>query len=180
MTILKKEFYFIRHGQTDQNVAGIYVKLDHDDIPLNAVGQQQAHAVEPFIATLPVKAVCHSPLRRAKETKDIVASRLKTPQYEINTLGECSAEIWLDMVALGKSAHVNPPSHVKKFIDNVLDGINSAISKEGPVLIVAHGGIHWALCCVLGIENHDWGIDNCVPVHFSVGEDGRWNANKLV
>jgi probable phosphoglycerate mutase len=83
------------------------------------------------------------------------------------------------MVALGKTAHLNPPPHVEKFIQNVLDGINQSISKAGPVLIVAHGGIHWALCCVLGIEDHEWGIDNCVPVHFTINEEGRWKADKL-
>lgn len=107
--IHKKEFYFIRHGQTDHNVAGVMVKFDHEDIPLNAVGRQQAHAAETLISTLPVKAVCHSPLLRVKETKDIITSRLTTPHYEVHKLSECTAQIWHDMVALGKKRSSQPP-----------------------------------------------------------------------
>jgi len=27
---------------------------------------------------------------------------------------------------------------------------------------------------------HEWSIGNCVPVHFSFGKDGKWQAKKLM
>ena len=49
----------------------------------------------------------------------------------------------------------------------------------GTPLIVAHGGVHWAACCIMDIDQHDWIIDNCIVTHFSLKENGRWMARKL-
>jgi hypothetical protein len=27
---------------------------------------------------------------------------------------------------------------------------------------------------------HEWSIDNCVPVHFTVEQSGQWRAKKLI
>lgn len=175
--IHKKEFYFIRHGQTDFNVSN--AKVDHDDVSLNAVGFKQAQAVEPIMAILPIKSVCYSPLKRAKETKEVITSRLQVQHHEIPDLGECTMQIWDDMTASGVHALNSPHNHVKAFMQQALNGINQALSQEGPVLVVAHGGIHWAICCLMGISSHDWLIDNCLPVHFLVETEGHWIARKL-
>ena len=72
--ITKKEFYFVRHGQTDHNVMEGKDKGDHPaDIPLNAVGRNQALLIEPTIALLPVQTICASPLKRVQETKERIA-----------------------------------------------------------------------------------------------------------
>jgi uncharacterized phosphatase len=68
---------------------------------------------------------------------------------------------------------------VYSFMQRVLKGINEALVCHGPVLIVAHGGVHWAACCLMEIDQHDWMIDNCILTHFSIKEDGRWTARKL-
>lgn len=175
--ITRKEFYFIRHGQTDCNVSGL--KLDHEDTSLNKVGMQQALDVEPLIAQLPVHLICCSPLKRAKETKEIIARRLKTDHYEMEALGECTFQIWNDMTLFGKGAHVEGKEHVKEFIQRVLKGLNEALALEGTPLIVAHGGIHWAICCIMGIDQHDWFIDNCHPVHFFPDQSGIWKGKLL-
>ncbi len=176
--LLKKEFYFIRHGQTDSNL-NPFVKRNVEDIPLNETGIVQAHAIEPLIATLPVKNICFSPLKRAKQTKDICCSRLGSiAQHELSNLSECTQQIWKEMTGLGPSAISHLEEPVFSFMQKVRIGVNEALSKEGPVLIVAHGGIHWAICCFMQVE-HDWVIDNCVPVHFSVSTEGLWKAKKL-
>lgn len=176
--IFKREFYFIRHGQTDYNASS--AKVDHGDVSLNAIGGKQARTVEPVIASLPIKSVCCSPLKRAKETKEIITSRLQVPHHEILELGECSAQIWSDMTSCGAKAFESSHKHVKIYMQQVLSGINQALSHEGPVLVVAHGGIHWAACCIMGIADHEWVIDNCLPVHFFVGTEGHWMAKKLI
>jgi uncharacterized phosphatase len=175
--ITKKDFYFVRHGQTDGNIA--LIKQDHGDIPLNEVGRQQAIAIEPLMAALPIRSVCCSPLIRAKETKEIACSRLSSSHIELPELTECNTEIWLKMTALGKKAKETPQEPVRSFMDRVLQGINQALSHEGPVLIVAHGGVHYAACCFMDIEEHEWMIDNCIITHFSIKACGNWTAKKL-
>jgi probable phosphoglycerate mutase len=173
--ITKKEFYFIRHGQTDYNLLGD--KVDHPDISLNACGKKQAEKMQSLIASLPLNAICFSPFRRAQETKNILASNLVVKQHEIVHLGECSLDVWQEMTTLGIEAVSCKSPHVQKFMQQVISGINQALDKEGPVLVVAHGGIHWALCCLMNVE-HEWIIDNCVPVHFYY-EENKWVAKKL-
>lgn len=56
--ILKKEFYFVRHGQTDYNIAKHKKDLDHPiDIPLNDTGRTQAKLIEPLVAVLPIQTI---------------------------------------------------------------------------------------------------------------------------
>jgi len=176
--ILKKEFYFIRHGQTDYNASDL--KIDHEDVSLNVIGFKQANEVEPIIASLPVKSICCSPLKRAKETKQIISKRLLAIHHEMHSLGECSFQIWSDMTRSGVTAYYSGEEHVKNFINRVYSGVNEALLLDGPPLLVAHGGIHWAICCLMAITDHDWVIDNCLPVHFFPDDEGRWRARKLI
>ena len=176
--ISKKEFYFIRHGQTDYNVSD--AKVDHEDVSLNAVGLRQAQEAEPIIAKLPVKSICYSPLKRATETKEVISTQLLAVHHEMLALGECSLQIWDDMTSCGPNAYLSGKEHVKDFIQRVRHGVNESLSLAGPPLIVVHGGIHWAICCLMGVVDHDWIIDNCLPVHFFPDDTGRWRARKLI
>lgn len=177
---MQKEFYFLRHGQTDHNLSGS--KTDHDDISLNTTGIQQALSIESLIVTLPIRSVCYSPLERAKQTKEIVTANLQSiNHFEIDNLGECTALQWNTMTYLGVEARNSDQEHVLAFRQQVYQGINEALSHPGPVLIVAHGGIHWMACCLLGISQkiHNWSIENCQPVHFFVNQKAQWSARKL-
>lgn len=179
--ILQKEFYFVRHGQTDHNLLDGLHKGDHAfDIPLNETGRNQAKSIHSTISALPVKTVCSSPLMRAQETKNLITSALQVNHHDINDLGECSTQTWIEMVLCGM--YSPPPNEgiVRRFMNRVRNGINQALTLPGPPLIVAHGGVHWALCCLIGVEEHEWAIDNCIPVHFSPGNAGKWIAKKLI
>lgn len=171
----KKEFFFIRHGQTDQNVSGIYTE---EDIPINATGRKQAEEVESIISLLPVQSVCHSPLLRAKQTKELITPRLSIPHIELLNLGECNIEIWDAMTVHGEKVHKAHVPSVQNFMQNVANGLQEALSHPGPVLIVAHGGVHWAICHHINVSP-PWEIDNCIPVHFTPNEKGEWTAKKL-
>lgn len=178
--ILPKEFYFVRHGQTDHNISEGNRKEDHpDDIPLNETGRNQAMAIEPAISSLPVKTVCASPLRRVQETKKIITSKLLVDHYDIAHLGECSSKIWYEMSERGMYSSLPEEGEVRRFMDRVRSGVNEALSLPGPTLIVAHGGVHWAICCLLGIQGHAWAIDNCVPVHFLLNDQEKWIVKKI-
>lgn len=74
-----------------------------------------------------------------------------------------------------------PPEEgeVRLFMDRIRNGINRALNLPGPSLVVAHGGVHWALCCLMAIEGYAWTIPNCAIVHFFVSDDGKWAAKRL-
>lgn len=178
--LLRKEFYFVRHGQTDHNLLEGNEKGDHTgDISLNATGQSQAIAIEPLIATLPIETICTSPMKRAQETKEIIAKSLRSPQVEIEELSECSSNVWREMVRYGMGALMPNDKEVHHFIERVKKGLNRALELGGPSLIVAHGGVHWAVCWLMGIQNHDWRLENCGVVHFFSQETKGWGAKKL-
>jgi probable phosphoglycerate mutase len=168
------EFYFIRHGQTDFNIMKNHDKIEHPPhVPLNATGRAQALAIEPVISLLPIKTICCSPYLRAQETKDLIAARLTVSMIDVEDLGECNAQIWRELAAERQSDLTD------SFHKRVRNGLEAALAQEGPVLIVAHGGVHWAICSLLNVENHVKAIDNCIPVHFSIVE-GKWKARALI
>lgn len=178
--ILKKEFYFVRHGQTDHNLIEAKEKKDHPhDIPLNQNGRNQAKAIEPIIASLPVQVVCTSPMKRAQETKEIITAKLPAAHHQIDDLSECTGLIWKEMSKLGMYSPLPKDGEVRLFMDRIRKGINAALSIPGIPLIVAHGGVHWAACCLMALDEHMWAIDNCTIVHFSISDRGKWTASCL-
>jgi broad specificity phosphatase PhoE len=77
MPIPKRDFYFLRHGQTDWNAQGRF--QGHSDIPLNATGLSQACEAARALAGCPIDRVVASPLIRAARTAEIVNERLGKP-----------------------------------------------------------------------------------------------------
>lgn len=180
-SMIKKEFYFVRHGQTDHNILEKKEKGDHpSDIPLNQTGINQAKAIEPIIASLPIQTICVSPMKRAQETKEILSSRLQVPHFDVEAFSECSSLIWKEMSRLGMYSTLPNEGEARLFMNQVQKGLNYILTLPGPSLIVAHGGVHWATCCLMGIENHEWAINNCDIVHFSINDRGKWIAHKVL
>lgn len=66
------ELYLIRHGETDWNVQG---RLQgREDIPLNENGKMQAAACSAALAGVDFSVIYSSPLFRARETAEKIAS----------------------------------------------------------------------------------------------------------
>ena len=66
MTIMRRPFYFMRHGEADWNVERMCIaQLDR---PLTVRGRSQAEAARHHFAGLEISTVFHSPLSRAAET----------------------------------------------------------------------------------------------------------------
>lgn len=70
--IQPKDFYYIRHGETDWNLA--HRGMGQKNIPLNARGVQQAHEAAKILAKESIDTICYSPLDRAKDTAFIIAA----------------------------------------------------------------------------------------------------------
>ncbi|MEC7838608.1 MAG: NUDIX domain-containing protein [Chlamydiota bacterium] len=176
--IPRTPFFFIRHGETDANTDPDIKDVDAD-LPLNSKGIDQAFMAKKIAENLPLKTVCSSPIQRAKQTKDIIVSSMQLDDFEIEGLSECKAYIWKKMVHIEKGSNFHVCNEVNQFLNKALAGIASALEKESPTLIVAHGGIHWALCYYLSIENHLWKIGNCKLVHFMPVDTEGWKAEVI-
>lgn len=159
---IQKEFYFIRHGQTDHH-------YDDPSIGLNSTGISQAYNAKKILSKIELKSVCYSPLKRTIETKDILFETCPGIQHEISDLEECTSLIWKNMV----DRDLAKCKQTEKFIQRSVNGINISLAKPSPMLIIAHGGIHYAFCKYHIIQNYNWVIDNCILVHFKL-IDNRW------
>ena len=175
---MDQEFYFIRHGQTDYNLLKGEDRGDHpEDIPLNAKGRSQASSIAPHVKTLPFQTVCTSPLKRVLQTHSLCVE--SENYHTINNLTECNCAIWDEM--RNHTPGYSPPRSelLQGFFDRVCQGIDEALLHPGPQLVIAHGGIHYAFCCVNQISDHNWTLDNCGIVHFRRATSGSWQAKLL-
>lgn len=161
------EFYFIRHGETDPHDNNLHIVL-------NANGEFQAHETRRLVSKMHFSSVHHSPLVRATQTKDILFKNANIRSYSLNDLSECTGNEWNVMT----KNHQIKCRDTEKFIMRAIKGVNSALSKPGLTLIVAHGGIHYAFCKYHNIQNHPWLIGNCALVHFKK-ESAVWAGQIL-
>ncbi len=65
-----------------------------------------------------IRSICFSPLKRAKETKEVISKNIEANHYEIPALGECSLQVWNDMTACGVNAYHSSHEHVIPFPKN--------------------------------------------------------------
>lgn len=86
--------YCIRHGQSLYNAQGRV--QGHSDVALSELGLRQADAVAEALARLPIEAVYSSPLRRAMQTAEVLAGRLKLELRTDPRLMEINAGVFQD------------------------------------------------------------------------------------
>jgi probable phosphoglycerate mutase len=182
--------YFIRHGRTDQNVAGIVANNFDDTHGLNEQGRKQANNVRENFAKSGVKIdrVYCSPLRRTQETARIIVGS-ETPitidkrlierdwgEYIGKRYAACkdgtAGAVDFDIV---KICNFNQPQvgrienliELEKRIFAVIDEIKRKFKGKN-ILVVSHG-----ICCNIA-NAYNWGrpesgliiepkyqVDNC-------------------
>ena len=79
-------FYFIRHGETDWNF--VHKLMGQKDIELNNTGLDQAYTAAYVLAEEETNKIFASPLKRAKETGEIIANVCELELEIINDLKE--------------------------------------------------------------------------------------------
>jgi broad specificity phosphatase PhoE len=81
--------YFVRHGESVSNAApgGMALPREEGD-RLTEIGFEQARAVAERLGEAGASRVLASPLRRARETAEVIASRLELPLIEVEELRE--------------------------------------------------------------------------------------------
>ena len=66
----------------------------------------------------------------------------------------------------GEKENILPETErYEDFIDRALQGIAEALTIPGPVLIVAHGGVYWALQQL--VQSGKKEIPNCTPLFYA-------------
>jgi broad specificity phosphatase PhoE len=177
-------FYFLRHGETDWNRQ--HLCQGQTDVPLNARGLAQSHAARIALAKCPVGTICSSPLSRALDTARIVNQDLNKPLVILDDLKECDFGAYEGRLPLPwywdwkRGILPAGAESYEEFIERALRGINAALSHDGPVLIVAHGGIYWAVE-IHGRLRSRFRIPNGVALRHDppVDEGGHWQVFRV-
>lgn len=186
--ILKKSFYYLRHGKTDWNEQGLM--QGQADIPLNAIGLEQAYEAQHYFENIKIDRICHSPLSRAKQTAEIINEKLQVPLISIEQL----KEIYLgELEGQSRSSYFGVSKDTAKekswmhdwkegnvqadkmeaYIDyknRIITGINQALSYGENTLIVGHGMVHRTLLELFNFQG-DLYLDNCTSVYHQIIED---------
>ncbi len=147
-------FYFLRHGETDWNKVRRLQGLT--DVPLNARGEEQAERARIIAAGLGLKSIAVSSLSRARRTAEIVNRDLgllmthydSLREFDVGPYEGSTDGSWLERWFADGA--VEGPESFGDFRRRVLSGMIEALTLEHPVLIVAHGGVFWALQRLLG------------------------------
>lgn len=143
-------FYYLRHGETDWNLRGL--AQGRTDVPLNETGRAQARAACALVESLGISTLCSSPLQRALETAEILQDRCGVRLEVIEDLAECgwgacegqSKGEWFHGWRSGETTPKGAEPY-DLFLKRALRGLNLALTLPAPVLIVAHGGVYWAI-----------------------------------
>lgn len=168
-TLAAVPFYYLRHGQTDWNLNRIC--QGQTDVPLNETGRSQARAAEAVLSGHRIETICCSPLSRARETAAIVNQALDRPIVVLDALKEIGfgvmeggrVDAWFRRWIDGEETPEKAESF-QAFLDRALGAVNQALSHPGPVLIVAHGGVYWAVQRFGPLAEKET-LANAVPVH---------------
>ncbi len=148
------DLLLVRHGETEWSLSGQHTSWT--DLPLTDHGRARARALAPLLASSPVAAAFTSPLRRARETAELIGlgdARVDPDLHEWDYGGYegiTTAEIqrvrpgWFlftDGVAPGPPEHPGEtPVEVAARADRMLAKAKAALAeKEGDVALIAHG-----------------------------------------
>lgn len=150
--------YYIRHGETDGNLAGLLQGGEHD-LPLNATGFAQSQSLAERQKSLlqQVDHIVVSPMLRTRQTAetifpDRIAEFKLVESFREWVLGDYSMKPYLENTHIFEWPHDPPngePSAV--FQQRVADGLASLGGLSGTVCVVAHGVVWRAVCAHLGL-----------------------------
>ncbi len=162
-----EKVYLIRHGHVDNGGEKRY--LGRTDVPLDALGLEQAQALREYFKTIPIDAVFTSPLKRCVQTTEIISKKYQV----VEALREIDMGDWDNMpmshIKLhfpklyaqrgedleyftspnGESFH-DVAQRVMKAFDEIV------LNYAGTIIIVAHAGVNRVLLAqLLGLSLHE-------------------------
>ena len=160
--MLRRAFFFLRHGETDANLLGIVAGTR--DVPLTALGHEQARAAAFALKRCGVTAIYSSALQRARDTADYAARELDLAVRIVPELGERNWGTLEGQPRKLRVPGVTPPGaeSAEEFARRVLSGLTKI--DEGVPLLVAHAGVFRVLCSTLGVPEAAEPVANAHPI----------------
>lgn len=176
IALFARPFYFLRHGETESNVAKLVA--GSLDTHLTALGRSQARDAAVLLAPEPITAVYSSPLRRARDTATPIAEALKLPVVVIPTLAERN---WGTLEGQPRGSRIRGvmpegAEDTAAFTQRILSAfaqVDSAVP-----LMVGHSGVFRVLCHVLDIVQTEAPVTNALPLRFTPLAEG-WKLEPL-
>lgn len=160
-----RNFYFFRHGQTNENAEGAK-EGNRTDTYLTADGVKQAEQLAGFLRDKKIDVFYSSPLPRAVRTAEIVGEYHSAAPIVIED----------DFIEAAFGFWYNDDMDAQRRIDNNFKRISGALgrivaqNKYSDIAISSHGGVTRALCWAAGMRvGH---IKNCQCFHFTLDDDG--------
>jgi uncharacterized phosphatase len=154
------------------------------DTPLNARGVQQAEACSEYLASSSYDVLISSPLKRAKQTAEIINQQLQLPLQLMDEFKERSFGSAEGMsYEARRSAYPvkNYPGQEKKedFHARIMNGLQDVNQSypEKQVLLVAHGAVIKSILTIFSGNEHilenNWLMNGCISnIQF---EKEKWN-----
>ena len=132
---------------------------------------------------LGINAICCSPLKRARRTAEIIGAALKLPVTDVPGLEEMDVgpyEGVVDYSWVDPWRRDEPIAGVEAFADmrnRVALAANRSLVTGSHVLIVAHGGVFWALqhLCRAPFAS----LGNCHPARLAPVGETQWQVDLL-
>jgi broad specificity phosphatase PhoE len=182
--ILKKTFYFVRHGQTDANANSLMCGGDWD-IALNSVGLLQAKNLSEKIESLTpkIELICISPMIRTQETARNINLKAGLPTLTVEGLrewrvGDWEKRPWQDVPNPFNTTEDPTNGESREVFENrVSKTINEELNKHSEtILFVSHGAFAHALFTVMGVDQLQ--ISNC-EIYKVYPEKASWCISKV-
>lgn len=141
--------YFVRHGESEANQKGVFAGQKEDSV-LTEKGREQAHATAQEIKkeNLKIDKIISSPLKRTKETAEIIAKEIG---FDVSKISFDDRIIEYDMGSLtGTPIHkisslvlisAENAENVDVFRDRVSDCIKDFSKIQENFLVVSHAGV---------------------------------------
>lgn len=149
------KLFLVRHGETDWNKQKRF--QGHEDIELNSYGIIQAEQCGQVFQKISIDRIISSPLKRAKETADIIAScvGIENVIIEDNLIerdyGRLSGLIYDErekFYAFGQNDEMESWDDLSQRVIKALNYYCSDTDYEN-IILVSHGGVINAILAVL-------------------------------
>lgn len=180
---IPRSFYFLRHGQTVDNMNGL-LSGQGSNPPLSKTGEFQAKEAGLKLLSLGVEIelIATSPLHRATQTAEIVAGILKQPIQVIEEFQEWDLGEWegqpLNSLESKFWGSDDPPGGETRLA--LKERLTRGFHKLNPntsVLIVSHGGVWLTLRRLLKLPPIK--MPNCLPHIIKPNGDSQWTAEPI-
>lgn len=154
MTVPETVLYFVRHGESEANAAGVFA--GQTDSPLTARGRAQAAAVAAALADRAIDRIVSSDLARARDTAAAIATphglTVEThPELREIDVGEAAGKRWDDGSLRPSALTAQSDEFVRwpggESLQQALDrslGCIDRLVRDHPgerIVVVGHGGV---------------------------------------